>query len=304
MGVFDQAARFAAKSHPEVVPGLRLISSGLRLRFREWIDTRSLPLPGGPDRTADLVAALDDQARPDKPWLVVLEFQAQTDADKLDVTFEESGILRNRVRHGPTNSGRYNVVVMIVYLRGRCPVDVLDMTTPDGMGTRHAPLVWNVEGDDAAGTVEAVANGVLSPGMLFWVPLMTGANQDSLVDRWNEVSSATIPDRSKRGDLASVAMVFAELAGRVPEWRRGLEGFEMTESMIVNEWIRQGEVRGLLSANRQTLLRILERKFAGVIPSEVARVINQQESLELLVLWIDEAISANSIDEFTAVLRR
>ena len=78
----------------------------------------------------------------------------------------------------------------------------------------------------------------------------------------------------------------------------------MTESMIVNEWIRQGEVRGLLSANRQTLLRILERKFAGVIPSEVARVINQQESLELLGLWIDEAISANSLEEFTAVLRR
>ena len=99
-------------------------------------------------------------------------------------------------------------------------------------------------------------------------------------------------------------MVFAELAGRVPEWRRGLEGFEMTESMIVNEWIRQGEVKGELAQGRQKLLRLVERRFPGVVPKEVVRVITQQDSLALLDVWFDEAITANSIDEFTAVLRQ
>src|SRR5437899_2449493 len=72
MGVFDRAARFAAQADPGVVPRRLLAGSGLLLRFRDWLDTRTLPLPGGPDRTADLVVALDDPAAADKPWLLVL----------------------------------------------------------------------------------------------------------------------------------------------------------------------------------------------------------------------------------------
>lgn len=78
----------------------------------------------------------------------------------------------------------------------------------------------------------------------------------------------------------------------------------MTESMIVNEWIRQGDARGQLSGARRSLIRLVERKFTGSVPAEVVRVITQQESLELLDLWFDEALSANSIEQFTAVLRR
>jgi len=304
MGIFDQAGRFAAQAHPEIVPGRRLQRSGLPLTFREWIDTRTLPLPGGPDRTADLVAAMDDPNVLGTPWLIVIEIQAQIDALKIDVTLEEVAVLRNRVRHGPDRAGQYNVAAMMVYLRGRCPVSVLDMRLPDGSGTRHAPLVWNVEEEDAGQMLEAVANGQISSGMLFWVPLMAGAADGAIASRWKVVATATIPDLRKRGDLASVAMVFAELAGRVPEWQRGLEDFEMTESMIVNGWIRQGEVKGKLSQVCHDLLRLLDRKFAGLVPAEVARAIREQESLEVLDLWFDEAISANTMEEFMAVLRR
>ena len=78
----------------------------------------------------------------------------------------------------------------------------------------------------------------------------------------------------------------------------------MTESMIVNGWIHQGEVKGKQSQARHVLLRILDRKFIGLVPQEVARFINQQESLEVLDIWTDEAVSANTMEEFTAVLRR
>jgi hypothetical protein len=99
-------------------------------------------------------------------------------------------------------------------------------------------------------------------------------------------------------------MVVAELAGRVPEWQRGLEGFEMTESMIVNGWIRQGEVKGELAQARRKLLRLVDRKFAGLVSPEVTRVLSEQESLEVLDLWFDEAIVAKTVEDFTAVLRR
>src|SRR5262249_48017721 len=115
MGVYDQAARFAARADPGTAPGGLVAGGGgwvavwagkgVALRWREWLDTRSLPLPGGPDRTADLVAALDDPAAPDKPWLMVIEFQAQVDPDKLDATLEEVAILRNRARHGREGKG-------------------------------------------------------------------------------------------------------------------------------------------------------------------------------------------------------
>ena len=70
--------------------------------------------------------------------------------------------------------------------------------------------------------------------------------------------------------------------------------------MIVNGWIRQGE----LIQPRQKLLRLVGRKFAGIVPQEVTRVLGEQESLEVLDLWFDEAIAAESMEGFTAVLRR
>src|SRR5688572_4272030 len=107
MGAFDQAARYAAQADPDAVVGRALAPTGVALRFRDWLDTRALPLPGGPDRTADLVAALDDPATADRPALLVLEFQAQVDPDKLDVTLEEAGILRGHARHGEDRKGKY-----------------------------------------------------------------------------------------------------------------------------------------------------------------------------------------------------
>ena len=43
--------------------------------------------------------------------------------------------------HGDDRRGKYNILVALVYLRGECPESVLDMTLPDGRGTRHAPLI-------------------------------------------------------------------------------------------------------------------------------------------------------------------
>ena len=77
MGVFDQAARFATRAEPTVVVRRLLFPTGSALSFHEWEDTRTIPLPGGPDRSADLVAALDDPSG-GVPWLLILEFPDST----------------------------------------------------------------------------------------------------------------------------------------------------------------------------------------------------------------------------------
>ncbi len=304
MGVFDRAARFAAQAEPGTVPRRLLAGSGRTLTFRDWYDTRAFPLPRGPDRTADLVALLDDPTAPEHPWLLVAEFQAQIDLDKVDATLEEVAILRCRARHGEDRKGKYKVIAGLVYLRDRCPEGLLDMTLPSGAGTRPALLVWNVAEDSAAQTLEAVANGDTSWGMLFWVPLMAGGGEDAAIGRCKEVVSATVEDCPARGNLAGVALVFAELAGRVPGWTRGLKGFEMTESQVVNEWISQGMAQGELRRQRQNLLEVLSVRFPGATPEEVVRLIDQQESLGLLDDWFRASLRADTFEQFLDVLKR
>src|SRR3954447_13544597 len=63
--VFDQAARYSVQFDP--LGFLRWVMPGRAppWRFRGWLDTRSLPFPGTPDRTCDTVADLaedDDEA--------------------------------------------------------------------------------------------------------------------------------------------------------------------------------------------------------------------------------------------------
>jgi hypothetical protein len=302
MGVFDQAARFAAQAAPEAVVRRALTPSGVVAAFREWLDTRALPLPGGPDRIADLVAALEDPAA--GLTLLVFEFQSQRDPDKLDVTLEEAAILRCRARHGADRQGKYRVLTALVYLQGRCPDAVLDMTLPGGFGTRHAPLVWNVGEDNAATILEAVAKGELSWGMQFWVALMAEGQHPAVVARWREVVVQVVADRRARGNLAGIALVFAELVGRRAEWQRGLEGFEMTESQVVNEWISQGEAKATLRERRRKVLDALSFHFPGAATDEIVRLVNEQDSLPLLDDWFWAALRADTFEQFVAVLKK
>jgi hypothetical protein len=272
-------------------------------RFREWIDTRLTPRPGGQDRTADRVAVLDEGPAPDRPCLLVVEFQSQHDPDKLDVTLHEAASLRLEVRHGPERRDKYDVFVGLIYLRGRCPEPSLQMTLPSGAGTRHVPLLWEVEGDAARDALDAVAAGAATWGMLFWVPLMRGGGDADVIARWRELVEA-LPDERRRSGLGQIALVFAELAGRYLAWEKGLEDFKMTESHVVNRWIERAQLETTLANFRTLLIRLLEGRFPGQTSQELIQTINEQPSVELLQEWFDQAASVTTMAEFLAVVRR
>jgi len=303
VGMFDQSARYATQAEPEAVLSRLLRGTGATLRLREWLDTRTTPRPGKPDLTADLVAALVNESQPDQPWLLVFEFQAQHDPDKLDVTLAEAARFRIVVRHGEDGRGKYNVCPALVYLCGRCLPDVLDMTLPDGHGIRNAPLVWNLEADSAAAALASVAAGQATWGLLFWIPLMQGGGEVATIARWRELASA-LPDPRARGDLGVVALEFAQLTPRYLAWEKGLEGWDMTESIIAKRLKDQGRQEGHLLSSREHVLDAVQTRFPGAIPPEVVDLIRRQDSEAMLREWFQAALTAPSAEEFLAVVRR
>ena len=78
----------------------------------------------------------------------------------------------------------------------------------------------------------------------------------------------------------------------------------MTESQVANEWISRGEARGELSQARKSVLVVLNERFRGAALEEVVRVINQQESLDLLDVWFRASLRADTFEQFMEVLKR
>lgn len=303
MGVFDQAARYAAQEDPQ--PILRRLAGDAResLRFREWVESRTTPLPGERDRTADRIAAMHDEANLEQPWLLLLEFQAEHDPDKLDITLVEVARLRTEVRHGPDRKGKYKILAGLVYLRGRCPESELDMTVSDDRGTWHRPGGWNVEEDDAGQALEEVAAVPSSWGVLFWIPLMRGGGEPGNIGRWKELAG-TLPDARRRSDLGRIALVFAELAGCYLAWEKALEDFAMTESQVVNRWIEKARADEKLETTWGLLLRVLRKRFPEATLTDVVQTVHSQPSLILLEDWFDAANTVASFGDFLAILRR
>src|SRR5207248_2601429 len=134
----------------------------------------------------------------------------------------------------------YRVFAGLVYLKGECPRAVLDMRTKAGLGTRHEAMVWDVAKDDAAEALQAVESGAEHWGLLFWIALMTGADQEDIIRRWLELVNTRDIAPSMKRNLTVVALTLAQLAGRVLIWERILKGSNVGESIIFNRIRAQG----------------------------------------------------------------
>jgi hypothetical protein len=103
--------------------------------------------------------------------------------------------------------------------------------------------------------------------------------------------------------------VFAELAGRTDAWRPALEGWDMRESQIVQEWQAQaraegraeGREEGEVRRARAVIVRALQVRF-GNVPEDVRARVENEGDLALLQGWFDLALTANSLAEFQAAL--
>ena len=182
--VFDQAARYCVQSDP---PGfLRWVMPGLdpALRFRGWLDTRTLPFPGTPDRTCDTVAELaEDDDEADLRWAVVTEFQAEPEPEMLDRLLEYLSRLRRGLRRGPQRRERFEVVAALANLTGPPQPDTLVMGLPGlaAPSLLFRASVRTLRAEDAAETLDRIAAGATSRCLLCWISLMQGGGEAGII---------------------------------------------------------------------------------------------------------------------------
>src|SRR5262245_15228436 len=83
MNDYDKACRRLARLTAAVFALLAWLMKKCRIamEFVRWMDTRTIPWPGHPDRTCDTVARLKPTDTEGPPWTFPLEFETDPDAD-------------------------------------------------------------------------------------------------------------------------------------------------------------------------------------------------------------------------------
>jgi hypothetical protein len=303
VNVFDQAARYSVQ--PDPLGFLRWVVPGLdpSLAFHGWLDTRTLPFPAAPDRTCDTVADLAADAENGPRWALVVEFQTEPEPDMLDRLLEYVVRLRRGLRFGPRRREKYEIAAALVSLTGQSPSETLEMVlpglTPPSLHFHAA--VRTLRDEDALATLEQIAAGQTSRCLLSWVSLMRGGGEPGMIGRWKQVASHE-PDPTLRATYGAIALIFAELSGSQAQWKSTLEGWNMRESTVVAEWKAEGIAAGIVKAKRADLLRLLDLKFPGMVPSDLAATIEAQADIEILSQWFDTAFRAESLDAFRAAI--
>jgi hypothetical protein len=293
MNHFDKAARYAAKLDPVgfftwLVPECAGVWT-----FRHWLDTRTLPFPGAPDRTCDTVARFDLHTASRVPYALVTEFQTEPDPYMLERLLEYAARLRSELRHG--RRGRYRVAVALLNLTGPRQESVLDMTLPGlaEVGIRMGVRQRTMREEDAAQTLAAIGAGRTARCLLPWIPLMHGASDPAIITEWRRLVEAE-PHGRLRADFVGLALVFAELVRHKGAWKTGLEGLNMRVSKQVLEWQEEARVE----TRRTDLLTALEVRFGAPVPADLAAEIVGLKNLDELARWFRVSLGVSSLAEF------
>lgn len=117
---------------------------------------------------------------------------------------------------------------------------------------------------------------------------MTGGDDAGIIERWKKAADAE-PDFRRKTDYAGLARVFAGAANRKTIWTKALEGWNVIESEVVNEWKAE--------QSATILIAVLESKF-GKVPPDVEAAIRNSTDLTKLQTWVTQAAKATTFAEF------
>ena len=284
--VFDQASRFAAKMDSPAFLGWLFRLPPERFVFRGWLDTRAVPIPGDRDRTNDTVARLERPTGDQPPWAVAVEFQTAPDPEMFGRLADYLSVLWRHLRPDAERGSRFEVGAAVVNLTGTGFASRRMEWPETGLATELKVVERNLEAESADELLTGVESGRWSRSLLPWVPLMAGAGEPVLVDRWKRLAESE-PDSLRRANFGSIALLFADRAGRNDLWQAKLEGWNVEESTVLNEWMAKAEAR----AEVRTLLRLGARRF-GPAPGDTETAIRAITDRQRLDRMVDRLLDA------------
>jgi hypothetical protein len=301
MGVFDQASRYVLKSDPAAFFTWRMRRFVEHFVFLRWLDTTTLAFPGGPGRICDTVAEFEPPADEEPRRLLDVEAQSQPHADMLERLGEYAYRLRRSLRYGEKPARKYQVVSVLLNLTGPEQTPELDMRQPelDDAGAHLVVVQVTFTTEDAALTLAGIASGELSRGVLPWIPLMQGGDEEGIMVEWRRLA-LTEPNEQRLADYGGLALVFADLADRQEVWAQALEGWNVKQSRQVLEWQAEARQEADLERFRRDILRALELRYRGPVPTDLAAQVAALTDLEVLSQWFDATQTADNLEAFRA----
>jgi hypothetical protein len=293
--VYDQTSRFVLRL--DAVPLLLWLlgTTAAEVRFVGWLDTRSVPWPGQPDRTCDTVAALRDRAAGDFPWAVVIEVQAEADPEMFGRLLQYLGAVWLGLRPAPLRGDRYGVGAVVINLTGKGQSGQAMRLGQTRVLTHLGVAEWNLA-EMSAEELLAEVDGERAPTLaLVRLPLMQKGGHPGIIREWLRLA-AQETDKNKRKALG-LAVLFAEKAGHGQAWREALKGWDVVESQIVKEWTAQARAEGEIKGAARALLRMLEGRFKA-LPDDLRTAIEAVADAGRLVDCIDHVQQSRTLHQF------
>ncbi|MGF1578705.1 MAG: hypothetical protein ACFCD0_05015 [Gemmataceae bacterium] len=241
--IWDQAGRFSIRLDPPVF--FEWVANLPRNEnfFRGWLDTRAVVVPGEEDRVRDTVARMEDVDQHGVPWAVVVEIQSSPHPDILGRMNVYGGLLSQEEKPDPEPGSRYRVGGLVVNLTGRQRDIIQEQFSRTKITSLTPPTIFNLIDQDADVILRRIETGELGLGILLWVPLTYGGEREDIIERWKALGMLET-DSERRAHYGGLALLFAEKAGCLDVWKQALKEWNMEESVVVNEWLKQGEARG------------------------------------------------------------
>jgi hypothetical protein len=299
MSDYDNAARRTAKLDPLSFLLWLPPAFSAHLRFRRWLDTRTVPFPGDPERTGDTVAELEAIVQPAPLWAFPVEFQYEPDPEMFGRLLIFLGSLWQQLRPDDLRGRRYQLAAAVINLTGTSsslPASQ-DYALPgfDGLRCTLQVRELHLQTMPAAPLLERIRSGELSRALLIWIPLMLAEDASGIIAQWVELASAE-PDERLSAEYAALTKVFARLSLAADQWFRVLEGWKMKTSPFLDE------VRA--ESRAEDILRLLRLRLKIDPPADLRARVEEERNLDRLKRWMDAAATANSLDEFLAAFHQ
>ncbi len=306
--VFDQGARYTIRLDiPRFLPWVLGPATAALFRFREWLDTRSVPYPGDRDRVCDTAAGLDSLLNPD--WLGALLMDPQTTVDRamLFRVGEYAICLARDLRCGRRPGEHYQVGAMVLNLTGGEQEGVLDMHLPGvdplQLGLTFRVRILRLSRMPAADTLVGIARGDWGRCVLPFVPLLHGGADADTIEEWKRLAAAE-PDDRRRADYAGLAQVFATLRAGEQRWQEALQEWNVLTSPIVEKWKAEAAEVAAAAATRTANLNearrivvLLGRERWGEPPAGKLAALEAVSDLTALEQMAVRLLRVNTWDE-------